>query len=776
MNMKLMMKKILCLLSLALAVVLAGAAWGDVINDPIHYYLYHGLFDTPGEYAKINNGSDAGFYYQFRDVSGARSDIQDLARGQWFATTYENYLWFQANSGTDPQGRFVYRRTMGGETAKVPLTTLADLLGSFDYVYINEPQPYKEWLNSVPSSLLDIYMNPLESLCVVLPEGNGKITVKLKNHYARHFPYWYSVDANGTPIEEKNVTPPTSSRDIKEDVRMSVEGYTTLVTPTTAQTVSPDKFMSADITIRTLNTGDYGSTVGYLYFRQAGTMSDDSSGWRERENVPVVVANVSDGDASENPLYFDMIIFDSADTTAGDDVVNRVKFRWGADENLPNQSLGTFFLMQPHNNAEGTPTYGLMTRVTNRTGTRYRLERYSTAEGTPLSGDQAPINTGFEGIYPSYWAYDLTPDRYGSLPSQFILDNHSQIAPGLVTVYWKKVGAGYQTINTNVGTSDSFRLYTFSGTTPHNLTLNYTRVAGMVAGEWSSLLDRRVRVRPFTLAGSHFVDRRSDEDNTENELKNLMGMSPVLVDPAALPEISLSAPYINKDALDAFQITAPVPEGLATTVSLAADSDDVTSPDVTPTISKAALLPVVVRFRIPRKEPLLSESDRWTKLDTAENGEKLLTEFAKFGTIWVRSENTKMLDANLLKAIGDRQYDASKVVRAFTYNDKRDGECLYLEFLAFLADAKSPIEGKTAFIDLFKDDDIPYLLIGDGAADGSWDISFFIEATGANPVSSDQTGNKDSGSGGGGCDTGAIGAIVAVFLAGGAFLLRRRMC
>ncbi|MBQ9527744.1 MAG: hypothetical protein IJR68_09045, partial [Fretibacterium sp.] len=467
---------------------------------------------------------------------------------------------------------------------------------------------------------------------------------------------------------------------------------------------------------------------------------------------------------------------DSGDAT-GDNVVNRVKFRWGADENLPNQSLGTFFLMQPYNNAEGTPTYGLMTRVTNRTGTRYRLERYSMADGNPLSDDMAPINTGFEQIYPDYWAYDLTPDRYGSLPSQFTLDNHSQIAPGLVTIYWKNVGAGYQTINTNVGTSDSFRLYTFDGTTPHNLTLNYTRVAGMVAGSWSSLLERRVRVRPFTLADSRFVDRRADEKNTEAELKNLMGMPPALVDPVALPEITLSATNIGKSALNAFQLTAPVPEGLATTVSLAAESDDVTSDDATPTISKAALLPVVVRFRIPRREQILSESDRWTTLDNAENGEKLLTEFAKFGTIWVRSENTKMLDANLLKAIGDREYDASKVVRAFIYNDKLYGECLYLEFLAFLADAKSPIEGKTAFIDLFEDDGIPYLLIGDGAADGSWDISFFIEATGSNPESSNQSGNNDSGGGGGGgCNAGALGPIAAAFLAGAAFLLRRRMC
>ncbi|MCR5347186.1 MAG: hypothetical protein K6E38_05350, partial [Fretibacterium sp.] len=128
------------------------------------------------------------------------------------------------------------------------------------------------------------------------------------------------------------------------------------------------------------------------------------------------------------------------------------------------------------------------------------------------------------------------------------------------------------------------------------------------------------------------------------------------------------------------------------------------------------------------------------------------------------------------KAIGDREYDASKVVRAFTYNDSQDGEGLYLEFLAFLADARSPVEGKTAFIDLFKDDDIPYLLIGDGAADGSWDLSFFVGEAGSNPeyATSNVTSN-DSDGGGGGCDAGSLGTAAAI-LAGAALILRRRMC
>jgi hypothetical protein len=570
-----------------------------------------------------------------------------------------------------------------------------------------------------------------------------------------------------------------------EDVQMTVDGYTIRVTPSAAQSVSPGHYLSVDIRVQTDGTGNYGSTVGYLSFRQSAPLSPDAVGWRESEHVPVVVANVLDGEASENPLYFDMTIFDSRDATAGNNVVNRVKFRWGADENLT-QDLGNFFLMQAYNNAEGTPTYGVETRITNRTGTRYRLERYGTVNEPTFTEDEG-VNVGYHKIYPDYWKYDLTPDRYGSLPPSFMLDNHSQIAPGLVTVYRDNAAAGYSTIDTNYGTSASFRLYPFSSATSRNLTLNYTRVPGMIAGEWSSFLSGRVRVRPFTLTNAEFVDRRNDSENTANELKDLIGLPPVLAQPDALPGLVLSDPHIGKDALNPVHITATVPEGLVSmdTVTSRDAEGNLISVDIP---AETAILPLVVRFRVPRNEQLLSNLDRWTALDTAENGAKLLTAFEKFGSIWVRSDATQMLDANLLTALHTRAsahgYNVSDTVRAFTYTDPTrnvtvvsERDDFYLEFLVFVADAKSPKEGYTGFIELFKDDGIPYLLIGDGAADGLWDLSFFIAETGPNPESEDvspQTENSGGG-GGGGCDAGALG-VLAMILAGEAFLLRRRMC
>ena len=781
-------KNILRLLSLVLIVALAGVAWGI---DPIHVPLYETPDADVGEYA-----GNYGFYYQLREVSGERRSGHSLAGAQWFATTYENYLWHQVYPDT-AEGYIIYRRTMGGETPEVPLTTLADLLNSRNYVYINEPQPYQDWINSHSglTSLppLDGFMNPTESLCVVLPEGKGNLSVKFYNHYARHFPYWYTITNGDTvplpiPASEADL-----SRDIMADVQMVVDGYRTRVTPSTAQRVLPNEFMSADIRIQAENTGDYRSSLGYLTFRQSAKLDEGYSGYRESEQIPVVIANVYDGDASETaPLRFDMTVFNSTNTTAGDDVVNRIKFHWGADTNLT-QDLGRFFLMQPYNNAAGTPTYGLETRVANNTGTRYRLYRYS--------GGSLGINTGYQNINPNYWAYNLTPDRYGSLPASFILDNHSQIAPGLVTVYRGSVtsqdsaASGYNTIDMNYGTSASFRLSTFASgaptdSTPQNLTLKYKRVAGMVAGAWDSVLDGRTRVRPFTLnrntssGRSPFVDNPDGNKSTEAELKTMTGLPPVLVQAENFPDLGLTAPYFGTDALNAVEIFAAVPEGLVSMDTV--DSIDVEGNPISVDIpAETALLPLVVRFRLPRVEQLTEA--QWQALDEAED---VLTEFRKYGTIWVRSENTKYKDANLLSAISNRLSEGnvsgrqSDIVRAFTYSDPRyntqkERDALYLEFLVYLADAKSPKGDYTGFIDLIEDDNIPYLVIGDGATDGIWGLSFYISMDGPNPKDDDDEENtaktNDSGGGGGGCNAGALG-VLAIILAGGAFLLRRRMC
>ncbi|MBQ9565247.1 MAG: hypothetical protein IJU98_06635 [Synergistaceae bacterium] len=785
------MKKAIALLVGLLAVaVAAGASWGATNDDPFnHYDLYTSpIVDTSPYY----NG-DLGFYYQLRDVSGEKRDGHTIAGAQWFATTYENYLrlqynWYHNITETDP-ARYLYRRTLGGEMSEVPMTTLADLLNYFDYVYVDEPEPYRNWLLNyggyLPTQrLYDEYVNPMETIYMVIPEGRGEMKINFANHYARHFPYWWwsATTGTGNNGDETNtdVNPPTVtisgdvvsliSHDIMEDIRMSAGEYTITVTPSRAQRVAPGEYLEATLRLQAPDPEAYGSTTGTIAFRQSAALSDDSIGWRESSLIPVVVANVHDGPASDpgNELLFDMTIRDtSVSNYATNDlaVVNRVKFRWGAGEDMT-QDIGKFYMMKYYN--LNMPSFDMEVRVTNRTGTRYRMQRYDQI----ASADNNPTaRAGFVNIKPAYWAYDLTTDnlRYGDFPTSFILDEHSQIAPGLVTIYNNNLG--YTTINTAYGTSESFRVYPFSGSTWHNLTLQYDRIGGMVDGNWNDVVwsSARAAVRPFTFSydgtNTGFVDRRENSDHTAQELKDLMQAVPQLVSVTDLPNIRselTATTYTGRNALNSFTVNAAVPSDL---VDLPLRySDDGT------TETKAPLLPVVVRLKIPRQEQLLTTGDRWAKLDAAESGKALFNEFAKFGTIWVRSDATRQLDTNLITALNRRAsshgFDVSDTIRAFIYND-----VLYLEFIAILADAVSPNEGKTAFIELIKDDGIPYLLIGDGAADGAWNIGFFVEDTGANPEDDPEETKSDSGSGGG-CDAGMFsGAALCLGIL--TFLLRR---
>ena len=124
--------------------------------------------------------------------------------------------------------------------------------------------------------------------------------------------------------------------------------------------------------------------------------------------------------------------------------------------------------------------------------------------------------------------------------------------------------------------------------------------------------------------------------------------------------------------------------------------------------------------------------NRWEELDNAANARELFNMFSRFGTVWVRSSAANERDANLFTAINNKGSNigvsAGDCVRAFIYDN-----ALYLDFIVLLADAVSKNNGKTAFVEVFKDDNVPYVLIGDGNIDKRWELEFYVAATGSNP-------------------------------------------
>lgn len=607
-------------------------------------------------------------------------------------------------------------------------------------------------------------------------------------------------------------------RSVNESITFSDFGgdYTLTVNPSTEQAISSGSSLSANVRIRGLTPSNYGSRLGYITFRQRASLAQGYTNYREFTSIPLVIANVADGNASVNPLIFDMIVSDS-----DDNVVNRIKFTWDAQSDKPDQDLGTFFMIGSRD-----VQYQLETRITNRTGTRYELYRYDmvgSVNGTPTDRD------GYNNIMPDYWKYDLTQDMYGTLPESFLLDAHSQIAPGLVTVYKNNIGSGYRTIDTQNDTTESFRLYEYSSANPKNLRLKYKRIGGMTPIEGGTHTpESGVNVREFVM---DFADVANNDEETAIELFRLTGKSPAMIGRGPLISLSritgsdygddadpanVSTVYINSSATDAFRIVKVVPEGLVRLVSedtgSGTESGDTTPPDTPPTSGDVAngvsvaevtyvsldipLQPVAIRMRIPRANSLIV--GHWDEIENASTSLELFNIFSRYGTVWVRSDATGEMDANLFTAINNKGsglgVGASDCVRAFAYDD-----ALYLDFIVIMADGTSLNTSRTAYVGVIKDDGVPYVVIGDGREDGKWDLTFYISSASSGSTSGNSGGNTgdnsggNSGgntggnndgntsnegvanthgsSGGGGCNS--AGIIFAVVLAGIAVKVRR---
>ena len=614
-------------------------------------------------------------YYQLRDVSGLR-DGHTIAGSQWFATVTEG--WWENNVWHTRWD------THGGEAPGVPMVTSADLIHDFSSVYLEDPQRENNYGN-------DPDFDPIESVYLVIKEGRGELKLNFGNDYSYHTPY--------------------GAQDAMEDVLLSVPDYAVQVRPSKPELVEAGKWLQTEMAFQADSPQSYGSSLGYLTFRQSASFDKDFKGYRESIKIPLVVANVFDGLAAEsgNELYFDMSVFD------GGEIVTRNKFHWGADGDMT-RDLGTFFMVYPAGST--MPQYELRSRITNRTGVRYRAQRYDT------------LGSKYQDIYPEYWAYDLTPDLYGTLPAEFRLDQQSQIAPGLVTAY-------ASTIDMSYGSSESFRLYPYQGSAAaKDLRLSFRKVGGMTPyGTVSSA----GTVAPWTVTGFSmiFADVIQNGENTSEEIAGYAGGTPV-IPLAGYAFAGAADQYVKADAFNSFAISADVPSDLV-------GSDDV------------ALLPLRIRLRVSRKEaPIVG---KWSEIADADS---VINAFASTCAVWVRSPHTSEQDMNLFTTLRNRGYSVEKCVQAFTY-----GDYLYLDFIVLLADAVSQNTGKTAFCQVVEDDKIPYILIGDGKVDGKWNLGFYVALTGSNP-NPDPTPNptpSSGGGGGGGCSQGfAVGFLPMLLL------------
>ncbi|MBR0253636.1 MAG: hypothetical protein IJQ57_09835, partial [Synergistaceae bacterium] len=759
--------------------------------------------------------------------------------------------------------------------------------------FAEEPQPYESYRRKLfqgadQLGAYDFYPDPVESLCLVITNGQGDFNIDFGNPYARHFPFWWGRSDTAKAVTNtkwwdkhvnwNTVTYPTAEpiryiysdnkvyehtdnlNEYKVTYNLVASGDISYINDTSGTlvytlssdalydtnnnlcfTISGDKIYNASNTllytiesdtstngdkyiceIRTVNqqievtgfdddfrvtiqpstekaissgeslssnvrirgTADvYGSTLGYLTFRQRASFATGYSNYREYTTLPVVIANVANGGAEVEPLIFDIIIYDG-----NNNVVSRKKFTWDVQSDLQ-QDLGSFVVMDTYNDDEenqdsAVTTYKLETRITNRTGTRYELFRY---DGISSRNSTVEYRDKYRNIMPDYWKYDLTRDTYGTLPDKFLLDAHSQIAPGLITVYGENIGEGYSSMIVGNVITNSFRLYEYSNPTPRNLSFTYRRIGGnTIAAEDAGT--------PQTIKGSsgesstvqafskYFADD-SETKATLADLYNLMGKIPVVIpieilnnDDPVIPEKINNA---GADTTNSFRINHLVPDGFVPYTEVVEEEetsgDQTTETETTTeennnntteetnnnteentaaafeiessagivysTDNQAAILPLKIRMTLPRNNSFIKNA--WDELDAAENSDVLFNKFAELASVWVKVPSTIAYDgeADLFRAVDTAEnrggVEGVSAIDCFDISINDENDELYIDFTVFIADTGAPASRQnvdpenpvvSAFVYTFEDDKVPYILIGDGDVDKVWNVSFFVAA------------------------------------------------
>ncbi len=601
-------------------------------------------------------------------------------------------------------------------------------------------------------------------------------------------------------------------RDVNESIAVTGfdDDYNVSIQPSNEQAISSGNSLGVTVRLRG-DSNNYGSKLGYLTFRQRASFASGYSNYREFATIPMVIANVAEGNAEEEPLIFDMRIYDTDNKT----LVARKKFTWDVQSNIQ-EDLGTLFVTNSSNeDAENqdTPvtTYNLETRITNRSGTRYELYRY---DGIGSRNGDVEYRDDYASIMPDHWKYDLTRDSYGTLPDYFLLDAKSQIAPGLVTVYKENIDEGYRTMPTGNVITDSFRLYEYNNPLPRNLSLKHRRIKGMtIPAEIGTPQTRSGSDGESSSVQAFNMDFANNNVNNAALLRlaRLVYKTPAIIPIDILTSISPVSPQrpdnnTGSDTTNSFQIKLGVPDGFVNyeVIEISDDVEPEENGENTPpeeggeneqggedepenasvfTVSefvystdKMAVLPFKVRLTLPKNNIFIN--NYWKELNEADS-DSVFDIFSRLASVYVRVPNTIASDGavDLFKALntaenrGGVQGATARDFVNVTVDDENDK--LYVDFIVFLADATAPDARQnvnplrpvvSSFIYTFEDDGVPYMLIGDGDVDKVWNLTFYVAAPDTSTASSsvpteEEVKNFSESSSSGTCNIEAVGIL-----------------
>jgi hypothetical protein len=456
---------------------------------------------------------------------------------------------------------------------------------------------------------------------------------------------------------------------------------------------------------KTRYTSQYGTERTYMRFHQNPDYTPSQT-----LQIPLVLANVKDGSAIDEPLLFRAAVRDMNDNIAAYD-----QFRWAVDGNKEVGGDNDWIFVPVQNEIINSMAvnYRLVTDVRNFCGIRYGLNRYD------LLGPDTELS-------PKKWSMDL-PASVKDISSDIRLDELSQIAPGLITTY-------DQSFDVASGRHNVFTVYAIDPVShaprnPFDLTLTHPLIFGVGRGASGGDV--------YNVTGFQLLP--SDTDFPKKAARSL-GVKRIAMPSAdVVSATAVTGGFVTADAIGTITVSAAMPDGMLR-------SNDVTG-----------ILPLHVTFNLPNRNRFIGP--KWDEMvEEFKRSGSVRDLFAEHYSLYSYSSKEKKTD--IFKWLRDNGA-LEKVVKAFV--DEERG-VVTLSFVVMLLDGNARLRTlrDSSAVSSYSYD---YLAMGDGNENDAWDVAFYVAPIESSADGSGSSGDGGSSSGGGGCDTGAASLLLVLTFA-----------
>lgn len=731
-----------------------GAAWADTRKSQL-----------------AHPNDDHLIKYQMDDVHGVSG-----SGGQWIAVlrSPDNIIDDVTGTGTGQPVSGDIHATRGGRTRYMPIKVEGNFVENRDYVYSYNggriPTPYNDQ-NDDTTEILPYHwwIMPVKHIFMVVPNTGDSLLADVR---MRH----YNQSGEQTTLDL--------------DMGDPAFGYTAVKD---ASTYNKPHWKDNPLTNRfgfniskTVDTGMYSTRRTYFAYNMNPAVTPSQS-----LNIPVIIANVADGNASVKPLDVMYEIREASSFVSSSDRGNLVAqgtFSWDAtsDQNIDLTSTSDWVLVladSKHGIGSTTPLIGgsdykIKIDIKNYCGLRYALQRYDLMP----DGADSQLYQNPRTVSADMWRMDL-PSNVQDVDPEIKLDQLSHIAPGLITTY-------VQNFNIRTAHQKILRLYPVDGNLtipgPHDLTVRLKQITGQSIGSRitvnnsgsASASVQAFCYNPFNTAyDTGFLTNVAARDIMRLDEQDPGWAKPKLaiVDP---DKVSSASSIMGGDAVKADVATGDQVACVALNIPVPDDyqyrSDDASG------TSQVGLLPLLVTFNLPKSHH--NVSDRWDEyLDAWRNNGSIKDLFYRDFNIFATAHEDAKVKASdpgydtfknqnisrYLRNANAVNYSSVSAKTQQTYDsnvkvilDETQGR-ITVSFIVMLADSRYMNYG------ILNDSsatngNLNFLAICDGHSDQHFDMMFDVRRVSSKSGSNDgdyNYNNNGGSGGGGGCSTGAAALL-----------------